>query len=892
MSRAAAGHASVDPAPFDVAGLDALLLRPPDAAAREAFAAAVTDLGATLAAQFDEQVDANRLVRQRADAVSRILERSWRLFGLHETPHALAAVGGFGRGELCPCSDVDIAVLLAGEPDANTKSLLERWLTFLWDIGLEVGQSVRTPEESAELARDDITIATNLMEARLVAGSPGPYEAMKRLTSPASVWPARAFFEAKLAEQEARYAKVDDAYGQLEPNVKESPGGLRDIQTVSWVANRHFRSAGLDGLVTHGFLTEEEYATLDAGRTFLRTVRCALHLEAGRREDRLLFDRQRAVAARLGYEGEGNTAVEAFMRNYYRTVRELSSLNDMLLGLFREAIIEDASEADVRPLNRRFVVRNGAIEARSPSVFARTPQALLEIFLLIQQNPDITGVRASTIRLIRENLHLIDDEFREDIRSRTLFMEIIRQPRHIGHELRRMHRYGVLGAYLPAFERVSGLMQFDLFHVYTVDEHTLFLVRNMRRFSYPDDDAALPPHCREAIERIPKLEVLYIAGLFHDIAKGRGGDHSELGADEAVRFCQHHGLSNYDTHIVAWLVRNHLLMSATAQRKDIYDPEVVAEFAREVGDLVHLDYLYLLTVADIRATNPNLWTSWKASLLGELFTSTRRIMRRSTRAILDTDEQIAAVKSEARAWLAERNTRPSATKLERFWDTLDDEYFTRHRAEEIAWHATSVLGAGDEELPVVTTRAVPERGCTAIFVYSKDMENLFAITAAAISRLRLDVQDARVITTDNGYTLDTYMVLDADGATAFSQERRAEIQRFIREAILNRTFSPARGTLGMQRKHRHFNFRPSVEFSRDERNGRTVLEVIAVDRPAVLSNIGVALNACGASIAEARIATFGERVEDYFYITEQDGRPFSDPDHQARLREAIVEALE
>lgn len=877
---------------FDLGTLDQLPPGETGVAATSCFRTALCDLAQTLQSRFAAGTDADALVHLRASVVTRILERSWQLFGLDETPHALAAVGGFGRGELHPCSDVDIAVLLAGDPDAETGARLERWLTFLWDIGLEVGQSVRTPEQSAELAAGDITIATNLMEARLIAGNPGPFEAMRRLTSPAYIWPTRAFFEAKLAEQEARYRKFDDAYGQLEPNIKASPGGLRDIQNISWVANRHFRAAGLDGLVTHGFLTEDEYAALEAGRRFLWKVRCALHFEAGRREDRLMFDLQRAVAKLFGYEGEGNDAVEAFMRTYYRTVRELSSLNDMLLGLFREAIIEDIDDAEVKPVNRRFQVRNGLIEARSPKVFARNPQALLEVFLLIQQHPEIAGVRASTIRLIRESLHLIDDAFREDIRSRSLFMEIVRQPRHIGHELRRMHRYGVLGAYLPAFERVSGLMQFDLFHVYTVDEHTLFLVRNLRSFSYPDDEVASLPHCQEAIGRVPKLEVIYIAGLFHDIAKGRGGDHSELGAEEAVKFCRDHGFSNYDTHIVAWLVRNHLLMSATAQRKDIYDPVVIAEFAREVGDLVHLDYLYLLTVADIRATNPNLWTSWKSSLLSELFTSTRRIMRRSTRAMLDPDEQIAAVKSEARAWLAERNTRLPAGRLERFWKTLDAEYFTRHRAEEIAWHAAAVLGADEDELPVVATRTVPERGCTAIFIYTRDMENLFAITTAAIGRLRLDIQDARIITTDGGYTLDTYMVLDADGGgVELPRERRTEIQQRIRDAILHRHFEPARGTVGLLRKHRHFRFRPSVEFSRDERHGRTVMEVIAVDQPALLSNIGIAMNDCGASLAEARIATFGERVEDYFYITDREGRPYSAQARQNDLRKAIVEAL-
>lgn len=877
---------------FDVGPADALIWRKRDENSVQVFRKSVSDLGHHLKKRFELGIETRKIIYERSRVISTIVERSWRLFELSYSDHALAAVGGFGRGELHPHSDIDIAVLLASPVDKKTRARLEQWLAFLWDIGLEVGQSMRTVEECVDQARDDVTIATNLMESRLIAGNEKLFDEMKYHTAADKIWSASEFFEAKLNEQRTRYRKYDDAFGQLEPNLKESPGGLRDIQIISWVANRHFRSGSMDELVTHGFLTEEEFAALDDGRSFLWRIRCALHFATDRREDRLLFEHQKTVAARFGYTGDGNQAVEDFMRVYYRTVRELSSLNDMLLELFHDAINDEETKPVLLPLNRRFQTRNTFIEARDPNVFVRSPQALLEIFLLIQQNPEIKGIRATTLRLIRQHVHLIDESFRSDIRSRSLFLEIIRQPRRIGHELQRMHRYGVLDAYLPVFARVSGLMQFDLFHVYTVDEHSLLLVRTMRRFSHPESGTDLPPHCPEAVERIPKLEILYLAGLFHDLAKGRDGDHSELGAEEAVEFCGAHGFSKYDTHLVAWLVRNHLLMSATAHRRDIYDLAVVSEFAREVGDLVHLDYLYLLTVADIQATNPKLWTSWKAALLSELFVATRRVMRSQIEMPLNMEEQRLAVQAEAKQWLALRHTRVAPKKLEKFWGSFDPAYFARHRSNEIGWHAETVLTRGDDSSPLVAVRDVPDRGCTAVFVYAEDMDNLFAITTGMLGRLRVDIQDARIMTTDAGYTLDTYMVLEAYSGKGISgNNRRVEIEQKIKAAIQEKALIEPEPEIGLRRKHRHFSFDPVVNFSQNERHRCTVMEVVAVDRPGLLSHIGIAMDACNVRLIDARIATFGERVEDYFHITDRTNNPLSDKQQQQTLRNMICESL-
>jgi [protein-PII] uridylyltransferase len=547
---------------------------------------AVAEIDATGVRQFDAGVPAHVLVRKRADALDRVLRAAWRaaLDGFSQRA-ALVAVGGYGRAELHPASDVDILILCPeGACDASAgMESIGRFVTWLWDMGLDLGQSVRSVAECVEAARSDITIATNLMEARLIDGDHALYESMRRATGPDAIWASRDFFEAKRREQAARHQRYHDTAYNLEPNVKGGPGGLRDIQMIGWVVKRHFGAETLEDLLTQGFLTAGEYETLIEGQNFLWQVRMALHVTAGRREDRLLFEHQREIAARFGFEDdEHNLGVERFMRRYYLTIMELSRLNEMLLELFQELFLEPGGEPEIVPLNRRFQTRNGYLEVTSDHVFKRYPFALLEMFLLLQQSPHIKGVRASTIRLVRDHRYLIDDSYRNDLGCRSLFLEIIRQPRGITHELRRMHTYGVLGDYLPAFGRIIGLMQFDLFHAYTVDEHILFTVRNLRQFAVPEHYHELP-RCSDIMPRLRKPELLYLAALFHDIAKGRGGDHSELGAEDALDFCLQHDLDKSDARLVSWLVRQHLLMSVTAQRRDIYDPDVIASSPPRCG---------------------------------------------------------------------------------------------------------------------------------------------------------------------------------------------------------------------------------------------------------------------------------------------------------------------
>lgn len=843
-----------------------------------------------LAARFAAGAPVRGLVHEQARLIDQLLECAWhRLFPGAGADLALVAVGGYGRGELHPASDIDLLILVADDAArARHRAAIERFLTLLWDLGAEVGHSVRSVEECVDEARRDITVATNLMEARLLAGPQALFAALRAATGPDRVWPGRAFFAAKWSEQQARHRKFHDTAYNLEPNIKEGPGGLRDIQMVGWVAKRHFGAATLHDLVGHEFLTEAEYRALIEGQDHLWRIRFALHLLTGRREDRLLFDHQTPLARQFGFrDTDANLAVEQFMQRYYRTVMELSRLNEMLLQLFQEAILYADDRDEPLVINRRFQSRKGFIEVRHPKVFEHYPFALLEVFLLLQQHAELKGVRASTIRLIRDNRDRIDDRFRGDLRARSLFMEILRQPRGVTHDLRRMNRYGVLAAYLPAFSNVVGRMQYDLFHTYTVDEHTLFVVRNLRRLTVPEFADELPL-CSRIMRDLPKPELLYIAALFHDIAKGRNGDHCELGAADAQEFCRDHGLGAYDTRLVCWLVRNHLLFSLTAQRRDISDPQVIHEFAATLGDHVHLDYLYLLTIADIRATNPGLWNAWRRALLQELHASTGRALRRGLENPVDKREHIREVQDEARTALRRRGV--GEREIDGVWRDLSDDYFLRYLPDEIAWHTEAIAGRRPDEPPLVLVREQSTRGGTQIFLHTPESDHLFAATTAALDQLGLTVTDARIVTTHGGRTLDTYVVLEADGGPIEQPYRLEEIRTTLARA-LRTPESPIAVTRRAQRHLRHFAIPTAIGFSQDTRNGRTVVELLTGDRPGLLSRVGGAFRDCGVRVQNAKISTIGEQVNDVFFVTDTHNAPITDAGHLERLRDALHEAL-
>ena len=837
--------------------------------------------------QFIDGSPIETLVRERAKMIDRIIHAAWH----HHAPELesvadLVAVGGYGRGELHPHSDIDLMLLVEDDIPAESSEAISRFLTFLWDIGLEVGHSVRTLDDCFDQAAGDVTIVTTLMETRLLAGPGKLCAELPGRVSTDQCWSAAEFFRAKLAEQIERHRRYHDTAYNLEPNVKGSPGGLRDIQTISWIAQRYLNVADIKTLVGHGFLTEGQLRILLSGRAFLWKIRFALHFLTGRREDRLLFDHQIKLAKLLGYEDATYTlAVEQLMQRYYRTVMELSRLNEMLLQLFEEAIVLD-KDAPATPLGPHFQVRNGYLEATDNELFLRDPSTLLELFVLLEENIELKGVNARTIALIKQHLWLIDEEFRQNPRHHRLFLDILEAPQGVTRTLKRMNTYGVLGLYVPAFGRIVGRMQYDLFHAYTVDQHTLFVVENLRRLSLARFDSQYP-NASAIMQSLEKPEIAYLAGLFHDIAKGRGGDHSELGATDAMAFCLEHGMSRYDARLVAWLVRHHLLLSMTAQRQDVSDPRVINEFAGVVGDQAHLDYLYVLTVADIRATNPEIWNSWKDTLFWELHQGTKRALRRGAADPIDREELIAETKEQAAAILEQAGI--TANHWQPIWNELSDEYYLRHRPEEVAWH--SEVLTRDEETPAIlveVSNSIAE-GLTVLMVYSDDRRS-YIRTTAILDAMGFNVVDARIIPVSADHNLNTYCLLDADGQQIADRPMINDLKIRIVKALAEGPSQPIEITRRMPRQARMFSTPVQITTTPEPSNHRTVIELVAADRPGLLFEVFQELERMGVELQNAKVATIGERAEDVFFVTDKDNESLDEAKSQA-LKSALEKAL-
>lgn len=830
------------------------------------------------------------LVHIRAAVIDQLLVHLWRTHANYCAGVAcLVAVGGYGRGELHPCSDVDIMLLLPDDLPESCEPELSDFVTALWDVGLEIGHSVRTVEQCFEQASKDLTVATTLIEARVLDGPSALFNDMQASIAPDKLWPPADFFAEKRKEQIARHHRYGDTAYNLEPNVKGSPGGLRDIQMIGWVAKRHFGVDTFDELVAHDFLTPGQVKRLHDGQAFLWRVRFALHVMTGRREDRILFDHQIQLAEMLGYEDATYTlAVEQLMQRYYRTVMELSRLNEMLLQLFEEAILMDPS-APPDTLNERFQVKNGYLQTVDDEVFARDPSALLELFLLLQRYPELRGVSAYTIGLIKRNLHFIDEEFRQNPRNHRLFLAILTAPQGVTHELRRMNLYGVLGLYIPAFGRIVGRMQYDLFHSYTVDEHTLFVVSNLRRFALARFDHEFP-HCSRIMQNLEKPEIAYLSGLFHDIAKGRGGDHSELGAVDAEAFCLEHGLSKYEARTVAWLVRNHLILSTTAQKKDIGDPDVVNEFASLVRDPIHLDHLYVLTVADVRGTNPKLWNSWKATLFRDLYELTSRALRRGLENPIDREQLIIEKKSQARESLDESGI--SVEHTDDVWRLFDENYFLRHRSDEIAWHTEWLADSDtDSEVGLLDVRRQENGDGVEAVLYTPRSHPTFAHATAVLDELGMTIVDARIMPTENGYSLDTFIFMELDKRMEIDETRVNKIRRSLTRVLTASEENIVKVTRAASRQARVFKTTTNVAFSENPADGQTVMELVAADRPGLLSKVGRTFLEQEIDIAAAKIMTIGERAEDVFYICNRDGSAL-DAEAQDKLRNGIVANLE
>ena len=805
--------------------------------------------------EYLRRPDPRALLVRHTALVDRIVKAAWQESGI-TAEAALVATGGYGRGELFPSSDIDLLVLLGAEPSALGREALERLIGRLWDIGLEIGHSVRTVEGCVEAAAGDITIRTTLLEARFLIGSAALFAELER----ALVFDPVDFFKAKKLEQEQRHAKYQDSPYSLEPNLKEAPGGLRDLQMIQWITRASGMGRSWAELVPHGLIEAEEARELADVEAHLHDLRIRLHYLAGRREDRLVFDLQTALAAQLGHDDTPATrASEAMMQGYYRTAQAVTQLNTILLQNL-EARLAPRPDTEPRVLNERFEVRSELLHVRQESTFERTPRAILECFLLMMQHQELTGMTARTLRALWRARFAIDDAFRADPVAQLLFLHILQQPRGIVHEFRRMNQYGILGRYLPEFGRIVGQMQHDLFHVYTVDQHILMVMRNLRRFTMPEFAHEFPL-CTELMAGLERRWLLYIAAIYHDIAKGRGGDHSELGAADVRSFAKRHGLSDDDTELVAFLVERHLAMSHVAQKQDVYDPEVVRGFAELVGTERRLVALYLFTVADVRGTSPKVWNAWKGKLLEDLFRATRRTL---TGEPLARDAALAEKQGEAARLL--RLYALSDGVKDRLWASLDTAYFLRHDAQEIAWHTRNLHYRVDGAKPVVKARLAPFGEGLQVMVYTRDREALFARICGYFERAGFSIAEAKVHTTRSGYALDTFVVM-GQGRDAHYQERIAMIENDLAgDLASNAPLGAPRGGR-VSRRVRHFPISPRVDVRPDERGAYHVLSIVAADRPGLLYGVARILSRYHLNLQTARVNTLGDRAEDVFLIS-------------------------
>lgn len=842
--------------------------------------------------RFSEGEDIRFLVGERSTFIDLILHYAWHQFRWGDDI-ALLAVGGYGRQELHPYSDIDILILLDEDSGQQYQENIQQFIMFLWDIGLEVGSSVRTLSECLEIARQDVTVVTNLMEARRLAGNDKLRDQLHIRTDPEHMWSMKAFYKAKADEQYERHRKFNFTEYDLEPNVKNSPGGLRDIQTVNWIAKRLFAVQTLRQLEGKSFFTELEFGVLRQGEAFLWRVRYGLHLLAKRADERLLFSQQRDLARHFGFvDNSAGLAVEQFMHEYYRTVHDIRQVCEVLLRVLNEKINGNSSPRSIRKIDDDFQLRDGYLEVTHPHVFENNPGCLLKMFVHMSSDQSIRGATADTIRLIRESRTLIDSRFRADPANRAMFLSLFKMNYGLATQLKRMHRYGILGRYLPEFESITGQMQHDLFHRYTVDAHSLLVVKNAWQFR-KDSARKEFPLAAEVVNQLRQPELLYIAALFHDIGKGRGGDHSQLGAIDAEQFCLNHGLSGRETRLVKWLVEKHLLMSYVSQKKDISDPDVILQFALEVGDQIHLDYLYALTVADMCGTNPDIWNSWRASLMRQLYTETKLALRRGLENTIDQQEIVVETQHKAIAALAQHGINEQ--RVREIWKDMPDEYFLREYSLDIAWQ-TEAINSYDSTNPLILIRDIknpPWEGATQIFVRAKDANNVFVAVAHSLARQGLNIQDARIYNSRSGYTIDTFYVLNENYLPLGDDPLRLRQIRQLLSDELKLARNYARITYRRTpRQLKQMAIPTRTQLHQHAHPHATVLEVISPDRPGLLATIGRIFLEHGVQLQNAKISTLGERVEDIFFITDSNKQPLTDPALCEALQQAICQELD
>ncbi len=824
----------------------------------------------TLLDALTASVSSTRGVRATLGKLSKLADATlmtlWQQAGF-EAPFALLAVGGFGRGELFPYSDVDVLVLLPDDQspdnDAQLKARIEGFIGSCWDAGLEIGSSVRSVTECLHEAEQDVTVQTSLIESRLITGSAALYVRFQNRFFTAL--DPQAFFVAKTLELRQRHNKFEDTPYSLEPNCKESPGGLRDLQVILWVAKAAGYGDHWDSLAKNGLATAFEVKQLKHNEALLSLIRVRLHLTAKRREDRLVFDLQTAVAHAFGYVAPSSSIdqrafvrpSEALMRRYYWAAKAVTQLNQILLLNIEERL--NASTHTSRPINARFFDKAGMVEVASDDLYQREPHAILETFLIYQTTVGVKGLSARTLRALFNARNLMDSKFRSDPVNRETFRQILMERDGITHAMRLMNETSVLGRYLWVFRKIVGQMQHDLFHVYMVDQHIMMVLRNVRRF-FIVEHAHEYPFCSQLASCCDKPWILYVAALFHDIAKGRGGDHSELGAIEVRRFCKQHAFQKEDSDLIEFIVHEHLTMSRVAQKSDLSDPDIIAAFAQRVGNERHLTALYLLTVADIRGTSPKVWNAWKGKLLEDLYRLTLRALGGHAP---DRKAEVQSRKRDALVLLALHALPFEAHK--RLWDTLDVGYFMRHDAADIAWHTRQLsryVGGGKS---IVRARLSPLGEGMQVLVYTPDQPDLFVRICGYFDQSDFSILDARVHTTNNGFALDTFQVI-ASSLPEHYQELTSMVESELSRAIAQTGPLPPPSCGRVSRRVKSFPIAPRVTLRPDEKAQRWLLNVSACDRVGLLYSVARVLAEHNINLQLAKITTLGERVDDTFLI--------------------------
>ena len=838
-----------------------------------------------LAAAYLAQPDAKSYLRARSDLVDRILTALWSHSGMPSSS-ALIAVGGYGRNELYPYSDIDVLIALDEAPSPELERQLETLISQFWDLGLAIGHSVRTIDECISAANSDVTVQTALLESRLICGNKTLESRLQKAI--ADAMSSEQFIAAKLAEQEERHLRHAFTAFSLEPNVKESPGGLRDLHSIAWIAraggftsNEHVWAS----LQKNDLMQGDERVAIERAANFLADVRIKLHLLTGRAEDRLLFDLQGQMAQQFGFADDAaKRASEQFMQRYYRIAKRVTQINTLVLKSISEKLAP-ASKQRIKPLNERFQKVGHKLDIVDPHIYQTHPSAILETFLLMEKQGGVQEMTARTLRGLYAARRLINREFRQQKENKRLFIQILRQKNGVLHALRLMNQFSILGRYIPAFGKIVGQMQHDLFHVFTVDQHILQVVRNIRRFQR-EDFAHENPFCHRLIAEFERPWLLVLAALFHDIAKGRGGDHSELGTVDAEAFCTSHGLSKKDTALVVWLVRAHLTMSTVAQKEDISDPTTVAAFCKKVQDTRHLTALYLLTVADIRGTSPKVWNSWKARLLEGLYrNSLARLEQAAGQTHDDVGDMVVQRKREALAHL--RFFALGNAVETQLWKQLDDVYFLRHTDEEIAWHTRCLYYRVHENKPIVRARPNPEGEGIQALVYAPDQPDLFVKLCAYFSSIGYSIMDAKIHTTRHGYALDSFNLLDASSRD-MDRETCAIIEHDLLEVLAGRIKPVPPGIGRLSRQVRSFPIAPEILIEPDESGEQYVVSIRAADRTGLLYAIAETLTRHGAALHTARISTLGERAEDTFLIS---GRSLNQSRDRLLLENDLLEQL-